>query len=155
MATSACYEDAVAFATVRASRPRSDPSALLAWTGGGRVDAAAELLPPLVHYADHGVGESPDGAIRLLDEVRRVAVVEAAAGRRIPPRTCHQLVDTSLRIASGVAARQSESSELRGSRMPMRMLLQAFFENPRLTHGVIEAIAAIGQMYQDFGPELL
>lgn len=162
MASSACYEDAVAFSTVQSSRPRPDPRCVLQSWRGRNADATAAIVPALVHYAANGVGESVNAVIRLLDELRRVAVVEAAAGRRIPPRTCHELVDACLRIANRVAqndeksGRWSPTAYARGDIVAdVRGPLRAFFANPPLTHGVIEAIAAVGQGYQDFGPQSL
>lgn len=161
MASSACYEDAVAFSTAQSSRPRPlIDGSRLAWAEDRRADAAAVLVPPLV-YAARGADASTDATIRLLDEVRRVASVEAAAGRRIPPRTCHKLVDASLRIASATAARYDEARNRRdrysysGASADIRGPLRAFFVDPPLTHAVIEAVAVIGQGYQDFGPRSL
>ncbi len=161
MGSSACYEDAVGFSTVLSSRPRPD-SRCLTQEWAARTDAAAALVPALVHYAANGVGESVNAVTQLLDEVRRVAVVEAAAGRRIPPRTCHELVDSCLRIANEVAQHDEESGRWSptahaggGAGADTRGPLRAFFANPPLTHGVIEAIAAVGQGYQDFGPQSL
>ena len=162
MASSACYEDAVAFSTVQSSRPRPDPRCVLQSWRGRNADAAAAIVPALVHYATNGVGKSVDAVIQLLDEVRRVAGVEAAAGRRIPPRTCHELVGTCLRIANEVAQHDEESGRWSpaahvggGTGADICGPLRAFFANPPLTHGVIEAIAAVGQGYQDFGPQSL
>lgn len=170
MANSACYEDAVAFSTARSSRPRATQP-LPASVGDNRGDAAAALVPPLVYFATHGSSDYVDAAIRLLDEVRRVAAVEAAAGRRIPPNTCHQLVDTSLRIADRAAVRHDESSEQQHSTeytywamgastseaiaAGVRGPLLGFLAHPPLAHAVIETIYSIGQGYDDFGPRPL
>jgi hypothetical protein len=170
---SACYECSAAFSTARSSRPR--PIAATAWIEqpeGAAAAAAAEALVPQLHWVADGGGASLEAAVRLLDEVQRVAAVEAAAGRRLPPRTSQELVDACLRIADGAAAQRGggDGGELRGAWTAFGSSagvaaataaaaasgpLRGFIALPPLTHSAVEAIAAVGQGYQDFGPRSL